>query len=221
MKKITEFVDEFKATALASVRVMEDAKKELSVWLMKAVPTQMKLDLHLATTAEETDELNATVHELIEELDYQELGKFLIGSLNEKTLKELIADVSAIVNNLHDEIVSMKSELADISTDTLFWAFYKPTCSNCGATVDPSDNYCHTCNNRLSPMKEYETPETIECTRCECGRSFNKNWGFCPACGKANAEREQPKLTPLIAHYKDELAKCKADQSGKMDDFGL
>lgn len=221
MKKLTEYVNEFKATALASINVMEAAKRELSEWLMKALPAQLKIELHLATTQEELDELDATIQELIEELDYMEMGKFLIANFSEKTLKDLIDDVGNIVQNLHDEISSMKPELDSISADTLFWAIYKPTCSNCGATVDPSDNYCHTCNNRLSPIKEYKAPETIECVKCGCGRTYDKNWAFCPSCGKANADREQPKLTPLIAHYKDELAKCKDGQSEKTDDFGL
>ena len=206
MKKITEFVDEFKATALASVRTMEDARRELSEWLMKAVPTQMKVTLHLATTQDENDELDSAIQELIEELDYMEMGKFLIGSLNEKTLGQLIDDVSVIVNNLHTEITSMKAELDGISTDTLFWAFYKPTCPKCGCTTDPTDSYCHTCGEKLTPMKEYEAPETIDCVKCDCGRAYDKNWAFCPACGKENVSREEPKkITPFCEHYAREL----------------
>jgi len=205
MKKLTEYVNEFKATALASINVMESAKRELSEWLMKALPLQLKIELHLATTQEELDELDAAIQELIEELDYMEMGKFLIANFSEKTLKDLIDDVGNIVQNLHDEIASMKPELDGISTDTLFWAFYKPTCSNCGTTIDPSDNYCHTCCQRLTPMKEYVAPETIECTRCECGRSYDKNWACCPSCGRENASREKPKISPMCEHYAHEL----------------
>ena len=216
MKKLTDYVNEFKATALASINVMEEAKRELSEWLMKAVPLQLKIELHLATTQEELDELDAAIQCLIEELDYTEMGKFLIANLSEKTLKELIDDVGNIVNNLHDAISSAKSELTEISADTLFWAIYKPTCSKCGCTTEPSDSYCHTCGEMLAPVKEYTAPETIECVKCGCGRTYDKNWAFCPSCGKANAGREQ-----LIAYYKDELVKHEAAQSGKMDDFGL
>lgn len=206
MKKLTEFVDEFKATALASVRTMEDAKRELSEWLMKAVPTQMKVTLHLATTQDENDELDSAIQELIEELEYMEMGKFLIANFNEKTLSSLIDDVSVIVNNLHAEITSMKAELDGISFDTLFWAFYKPTCSNCGTSVEPDDNYCHVCCQRLNPMKEYVAPETIECVKCECGRTYDQSWACCPSCGKGNSHREElKKITPFCEHYAREL----------------